>query len=351
LSTSSIQSVLGNLVALTNNRDETALEYLLAQSLYDLIAPLKTKAEDGEAVNTENALSVIIYRAIDIRKSLFSSVVIGKKTQDKNYGDLLKQALVDCFKSGKYCAYEQEGEPHITLYPFKNAVGSTVAVIAIEAQINDAQLHQIITMLLQIHQNFAGLINDNEHDALTGLLNRKTFQSKMNKILSDKIKIAKRKEDKLSQSHFLAIFDVDYFKNVNDDYGHLAGDNVLIHLTELMRKAFRDEDMLFRFGGEEFVGVFACANATEINDVIERFRKQVAKYDFPQVGKVTISAGFTKINPHDTTNHMIERADTALYYAKNNGRNRSCQFERLVTKGAFQQSKKTTRTNYCAIPL
>ncbi len=321
--------VLNKLITLTSERDDLALELLLAQALFDLILP----------ANEGSNSSVVIYRVKDIKKQLFSNVVIGNGLEG-GLSSHLKQALADCFNTGEYSAYVQEGEAHAALYPLRNSTGHTTAIIAIIAQICDTQLHETITMLLQIYQNFTGLINDNERDTLTGLLNRKTFEYKINKVLAHMHKTSKRMDDKPNQIHFLAIFDIDHFKRVNDEFGHLIGDEVLLLFSQLMTQTFRDKDLLFRFGGEEFVGVFECASVADIPRILNRFREKIGNFEFPQVGKVTVSSGSTQVTAYDASSQLIDRADTALYFAKNNGRNRSCHYEQLISDGALQENKK-----------
>jgi diguanylate cyclase (GGDEF)-like protein len=330
LHTHNTHLVLNKLIALTNERDVVALELSLAQSLFDLIA----------SFNANIANAVVIYRAIDIRKQLFSAEVIGQGIREGDFSAKLRQVLTDCFKSGEYNTYVQEGESRVALYPLSNAAGHTMTIIAIENFICDLQQHKTITMLLQIYQNFTGLINDNERDTLTGLLNRKTFEYKINKILEYMQNTAKRKNDKTNQLHYLAIFDIDHFKRVNDEFGHLIGDEVLLLFSQFIVQKFRSTDPLFRFGGEEFVAVFECASHADILNILERFREKVENFNFPQVGKVTVSAGYTDISANDASTSLIDRADAALYFAKNNGRNQVSHYEQLVAQGALQESKK-----------
>jgi len=331
LNSPSLKSVLSTLIGLTNERDIAALEVSLAQALFDLIAPL----------NVDAAKSITIYHVKDIGKQLFSEILIGKESDGYAPSSELKQKLSNCFKSGETCSHEETGKHIVTLYPLMNiSTGHTMAVLAIEADVCVPQQHETITMLLQIYQNFTGLIKDNERDALTGLLNRKTFEVKVNKVLLQMHQAAKRKDDKAGQLYFLAIFDIDHFKKVNDEFGHLIGDEVLLMLSQLMTQTFRDTDLIFRFGGEEFLCVFECSSPADIKLILERFRKKVSRFEFPQVGKVTISSGYTKISTDDGSSQMIDRADLALYYAKNNGRNRICQYEQLVAEGSLQDNKK-----------
>lgn len=323
----SIQTVLTNLIALTSERDVFQLELLLAQSLHDLIRPLT-----GDIKNP-----VVIYRAINVDKRQFNAVLIDTTEKIGALPDDFKEVLANCFIAGEFSSYESPQFGHINLYPLKNAQNRTVAIISIRARINDAQLHDTISMLLQIHQNFAGLITDNEHDTLTGLLNRKTFEGKLNKVLEQMLKSAKRKDDKTHTKYFLALFDIDHFKRVNDTYGHLVGDEVLKQMSKMMKDSFREKDMLFRYGGEEFLGVFECANAKDIRLILERFMLKVSQADFPKVGHITVSIGYSEVFSYDESAHVVSRADQALYYAKNHGRNMTCNFEQLIADGALQE--------------
>lgn len=348
----SIQTVLTNLISLTNERDVYELELLLAQSIYDLVQPMNHNADQ----------SVVVYRAVNISKLEFNSVVIttksdtdlpenkavaaslehspaGDESSHKNsaLSDDLKASLAECFESGKPLTIKGEDESELNFYPLKNATNRTVAVIAIKANINDLQLKQTIDMLLQIHQNFAGLIVDNEHDTLTGLLNRKTFEAKVDKIIQKMLSSTKRQDDQKNTKHYLALFDVDHFKKINDEYGHLVGDDVLRELSQLMKDTFRDKDTLFRYGGEEFVGVFECAKPQNIIQLLDRFRAKVSQFNFTGVGKVTISIGYTEVFSYDNSAQVVSRADQALYYAKQNGRNTTQQFEVLIANGLISE--------------
>lgn len=326
----SIQTVLTNLISLTNERDVYQLELLLAQSLHDLIQPLNSSADK----------SVVVYRAVNVNKKEFTSVVIGNEADEKALTEEMKQSLADCFESGEFLSLQAGDDSELNFYPLKNANNRTVAIIAIQANINDTQIHDTISMLLQIHQNFAGLINDNERDTLTGLLNRKTFEAKVNKVFETMVTSAKRQDDKKNTLHFLALFDIDHFKSINDEYGHLVGDEVLRELSKLMKDTFRDKDLLFRYGGEEFLGVFECAKAQDIMQLLERFRKKVSSYQFSEVGKVTISIGYTEIFTYDNSSQVVSRADQALYYAKDNGRNATFHFEKLIAEGSIIEEKE-----------
>ena len=131
--------------------------------------------------------------------------------------------------------------------------------------------------------------------------------------------------------------DIDKFKTINDRFGHLIGDEVLILMANLMRESFRVQDKLFRFGGEEFVALIRPAEFSHATRTFERFRTHVEAFNFPQVGRVTISIGFTRIKLGDTASKILDSADEALYWAKEHGRNQSHAYETLIAEGKLQQ--------------
>jgi len=129
--------------------------------------------------------------------------------------------------------------------------------------------------------------------------------------------------------------DIDHFKRINDTFGHLYGDEVLLLMANLMRQSFRRSDLLFRYGGEEFVVVLKTHLPNDSWNVLDRFRQTVALYQFPQVGQVTVSIGFTQIRDSEMPATIIERADRALYYAKDHGRNQMHNYEQLIGSGSL----------------
>ena len=193
----------------------------------------------------------------------------------------------------------------------------------------------LASVFLQIYRNYMQLIDANVHDTLTGLLNRKTFSDRVMHILSAQQDTLRRTEDKTvnRKEHCLAMLDIDHFKHVNDQFGHLYGDEVLLLFARLMSKTFREDDQLYRYGGEEFVVVLKGADLTTSFSVLERFRKKMESFHFPQVGNVTVSIGVVGITNQDLPTTVIEQADKALYYAKDHGRNQVCTYEKLLAEG------------------
>lgn len=134
----------------------------------------------------------------------------------------------------------------------------------------------------------------------------------------------------------LALIDVDHFKSINDRYGHLYGDEVLVALAHLMRSRFRESDALFRYGGEEFAVLLHARDAQAVHDTLERFREATSAMRISRVEQVTVSIGFLLIDGKiGHCSALVDCADKALYYAKANGRNQARAYEALVASGAI----------------
>jgi diguanylate cyclase (GGDEF)-like protein len=253
------------------------------------------------------------------------------------------------------------GAPCVTMYPLTT---DREAVGVLELQTDqplDAAAHHLVGSILRIHRNFQSLLDDSERDTLTGLLNRKTFDETFYKLVAENAMVefrqsaeaaadagapppaaapADRRSPPSRLLHYVGVIDIDHFKQVNDRFGHLIGDEVLLLLARLMRSVFRYHDRLFRFGGEEFVVLLRSAGDAEAGIAFERLRQAVNAYAFPQVGAISVSAGYTCLKPGDTSSSAFERADRAVYWAKSHGRNRVFSHARLVASGAMADDSK-----------
>lgn len=153
-----------------------------------------------------------------------------------------------------------------------------------------------------------------EKDPLTMIANRRSFFAS----LENEMKKAKRFKRALS----LLMIDVDHFKEINDRYGHNCGDEVLKTTAEIMGSMIRHIDVLARHGGEEFVVLISETELEGASALANRMRVAIEAHSFPDVGRVTISAGVAAYESGDSVTNFIEKADKALYEAKRNGRNR-----------------------------
>lgn len=157
------------------------------------------------------------------------------------------------------------------------------------------------------------LIYISYHDPLTGLNNRSYGE----KILTEYYSDTRYNNIPLS----LIFLDIDYFKNINDKYGHNTGDRMLKSISEVLKKSCRTSDHIIRWGGEEFIILLNKCSLELAVDLAERIRKNVEDYSDDEVGKITISLGVATLQPNETIHELISRADSALYQSKRNGRN------------------------------
>jgi diguanylate cyclase (GGDEF)-like protein len=208
------------------------------------------------------------------------------------------------------------------------ASGEVRYVVELSGVGRDTAEDERLRSLLAVTGRYYERLVEAEMDPLTRLCTRRVFQTQVETALRRRA---------AGFSHYFAIFDIDHFKRINDNYGHLFGDEILVHFAGLLRKTFRAADLLYRFGGEEFVVVFGVEAPQVGLGPLDRFRHAVETYEFPTVGRVTVSGGCVRINePSAPTATLLDHADQALYYAKVNGRNRVCDYDALVAGGELK---------------
>lgn len=154
-------------------------------------------------------------------------------------------------------------------------------------------------------------------DALTGINNRRRFLE----LLKGEIRRAERTGLPLS----MMMIDIDYFKNVNDRFGHVVGDQALRHFVTVSLSSLRDIDIIGRLGGEEFGVLLTGTSRGDAFIVAERLRREIENREFLSAGKeinITVSIGLTELITGESEDQLIKRADAAMYMAKQNGRNR-----------------------------
>ena len=152
-------------------------------------------------------------------------------------------------------------------------------------------------------------------DPLTGVFNRRYMMD----LLVHHILLSRKTEQPFSQG----IVDIDHFKKINDTLGRLTGDDVLKEIAKIITIAVRSSDLVFRFGGEEFIILFPNTNLENAGFVMQRIKSVIENHDFMGVPwKVTASGGFTQLTGTDSPDALLQRSDDLLYKAKQDGRNR-----------------------------
>lgn len=158
-------------------------------------------------------------------------------------------------------------------------------------------------------------------DQLTGVYNRHFFENS----IQLQLELFMKKRNVFS----LIIVDIDFFKKVNDTYGHLVGDAVLARLAILLKEYTKDKGDVIRYGGEEFVLILPHMDQYESLEFAKNINKKVEQQRFTDVGSITISLGVATVSESDSVSTLFKRADDALYFAKNNGRNQAHHFNSL----------------------
>ena len=180
--------------------------------------------------------------------------------------------------------------------------------------LDDTPDNELLRQLDQMHDQVSALKRLCSTDVLTGAWNRSHFE----RIVAMELDRSSRHRQPVS----LVLLDIDHFKHVNDTFGHQAGDTILRDLVSVVRNAMRSIDMLFRWGGEEFVVLAASTGYRGSAVLAETIREAVEAHRFPNVGAVTVSAGVAEYLAPEFAKMWFARLDHALYEAKNTGRNR-----------------------------
>lgn len=347
--------VIQSLADMTAHRNRELLDLALAEALMDVVTPDKVVFVMGitqggetrwlERARYERGLPPVL---VDPMWADFKSLVHADAYP-------LRQT---CLQTMTVLQQPPAGErtSHITLFPLSGDGGVESVLEVYSAQPMSAQTLQVVNSMQRVYHNMHALLDYSERDSLTNLLNRKSFDDTFFKALGvrsldDSADAShgelglpgsvERRQVPPMESYWLGMLDIDHFKRVNDTFGHLIGDEVLLLVARLLRLGFRFHDRLYRFGGEEFVVLMRCNDAASAFAVYERFRKSMEDFAFPQVGRITVSIGISRLSTSDTPAMALDRADQAVYAAKSSGRNRVIDHAELVRQGQASAAVKT----------
>jgi diguanylate cyclase (GGDEF)-like protein len=237
--------------------------------------------------------------------------------------------LVSCYHENKIVNHNSTDDNVIYVFPlgFEKEIQYLLKVVV---PVDKVGAPSYLLTFFKIFINYYKVIRSNERDFLTGMYNRRAFNRVMNTLEIHHHVDHKRKSD------YLVIIDIDFFKSVNDNFGHMIGDEVLILFSRVVRENIRAIDIAFRTGGEEFVIVLFDLSFENATTACERLRSTIEKTVFPQVHRLTLSGGFTKLEYPLDSFYALKKADSALYYSKDHGRNQISCYETLVESEKIQ---------------
>ncbi|ARU55342.1 signal transduction diguanylate cyclase [Oleiphilus messinensis] len=320
--------LLNSLVNITKTRDIDSLEYSLVSTIHEFIGcqqiAIYKKMDTPDAVSIERSLALYVDDDGQFQWS--------ERCEEEEPSP----ELISCLHSACTISVQSNTGVENRWIPVV-LQEKPVGAIALTSVGLDSQSQVLLNAFCRIFENYLAVLNENERDKLTGLLNRQTFDKKVADLMQKQVRNQYR-----GQAHegnrmihpgstsWLAIIDVDYFKQVNDRYGHVCGDEVLLLLAQKMNEFFRASDLLFRFGGEEFVIVFEPTRSDMLRKRLDAFMDMIRSTRFPFVANITVSIGVARMSPYDFPISVLENADRALYHAKDSGRDQLHFFHEIV---------------------
>jgi len=347
-------TLIEHIIKLTDHRDRDLLELTLSKALIDLL-PIE-RVVIARVLSQEGVRRWLEVATLDARG--------GGKVLDPLHVDFSTLRLVEDHKDRSTClqtnnrveiAWAGEEGPRITYIPlFTDSRNDDEGVIEIHSgsALKPEQL-QAIAELHRVFLNMFNLLAYSDRDALTGLLNRKslddTFYSAVldelgegaaAKALEAAVVPGQERRHRVPPNYWLGTITVDKFGLINDKNGHLMAEEVLLLVARIMNNTFRTYDRIYRFGGEHFAVLMHCPDEALVLAAFERFRANMEKFNFPQVGRVTACGGFTRVSADDSPSTALERAERAVDHGQRNGGNQVFSHIDLVRKGFFGDAPK-----------
>lgn len=325
-------AILASIVDITNQRDVRSVEASMAAAMMEHVA-----AESVRLIGNVPGQEGSYRELVAVRRNSGDAEEPFEWSGDRTL-DQLPAPAERCFRQNTVAGDELDASHCLCLPVLRD--DQVFAVVELRSsQSLEAEL-PLLRALVKIYSNYLYILHESECDKLTGLYNRRTFDSKFQVLVSDQ-KSQQQQDSAASEqrrhsdadSAWLGIIDIDHFKRINDTYGHIYGDEILLLMAQKMQSFYRRFDLLFRFGGEEFVILLEPCDEDSAKAVFNRFRREVAEFGFPQVGQVTVSIGVARIDENSLPTVVFGNADQALYHAKNAGRNRVYTYPELVRSG------------------
>lgn len=322
------------------------MQLLNIQTLFTLLKKLTSQTDSEELLVTLNDVlenrfkdvEVTVYELHSLRQPL-------KKEQEIRGLDCLQRQkpividhhpkMLEAFQSGQDVHLSEMMDGNRVVFPIKLYDNSISHLILLSHKYHHGGTEDILLGLMEIFRDLFRGIHEKGYDPLTRILNRQAFDVTVNKLTYELQPQPEVKLDRVKNFTFICIFDIDRFKQINDNYGHALGDETLVLFAQTIRTVCRQQDLFFRYGGEEFVLFLHEVDYLRAARILERCREAVETRRFPQVGQVTVSIGFAKMKPDLHPLEILSRADKALYYAKHNGRNQVHSYDKLLSRGAI----------------
>jgi len=348
-------TLIEHILKLTDHRDRDLLELTLSKALIDLL-PIQ-RIVIARVVTEEGEKRWLEVARLDAKG--------GGKVVDPLRVDFATLPRLDDASDRLKCllsrdvleiAWAGEEGPRINMLPlFSDSRKDDEGVIEVHsdgALTPDELL--VIDQLRRIYRNMYTLLEYSDRDALTGLLNRKSLDDAFYSAVLEELdgvaggskagkkpqSVGQERRHRVPANYWLGSATVDNFAAINDQHGHLIAEEVLLLVARVMNNTFRTYDRNYRFGGEHFGVLMHCPDEALVLAAFERFRANIEKFNFPQVGRVTVSCGFTSVMADDSPSSALEKTERAIDFAQRSGRNKVCSHLGLVRRGFFGEMPK-----------
>ncbi|MGI9134823.1 MAG: GGDEF domain-containing protein [Rhodoferax sp.] len=349
-------TLIEHLLKLTDHRDRDHLELTLSKALIDLLPidrVVMVRVVSEEGIKRWLEIASLDARGggklIDPLRVDFSALRPLEDDRDR----------LDCLRHRQRVevAWAGEGGPRITYLPlFADTFHEEEGVVEIHSGLPlQGEQQRTLEVMLHVFRNMYNLLAYSDRDALTGLLNRKalddTFYSAVLEELDEgaqakahrleaSVEAGQERRHRVPPNYWLGTVNVDHFGTISDRHGHLIAEEVLLLVARILNNTFRTYDRIYRLGGDQFAVLMHCPDEALVLAAFERFRANVEKFNFPQVGGVTACAGFTRVSAEDSPDTSLERAERAVDHAQQHGHNQVFSHAELVRKGVFGEVHK-----------
>ena len=351
-----MSTLIEHIVKLTDHRDRDLLELTLSKALIDLL-PIQ-RIVIARVMNFDGEKRWLDVARLD---SKGGGKVLDPMRVDFSTLERLEYATdrLKCLQTRELVEVAWAGEegPRIYMLPlFSDSRKDDEGVIEVhsDALLTEDQM-LMIEQLRRIYRNMYALLEYSDRDALTGLLNRKSLDDAFYSAVLEELdcvttvgsslagqpaEFDQERRHRVPANYWLGSAIVDNFAEIGDQHGHLIAEEVLLLVGRVMNNTFRTYDRIYRFGAEHFGVLMHCPDEALVLAAFERFRVNVEKFNFPQVGRVTVSCGFTPVTADDSPSSALEKTERAVDFAQRGGRNQVCSYQSLVRQGVFGEAPK-----------
>ncbi len=331
------------LAELTSHNDREIIERSLLETLSEYHGAEEYWLYQVLTIQPELSLGLLAYAA-------GGRIVVSEHAVKQQLPEQITQNVAEAILEAKV-AVAQTAEPSgdiFTIYPALDHNQEVFAILIERANEIVYESQRLAHGFLRVYANYLRLLELNRRDKLTGLLNRETLEQEITRIIilnNECIPPGLPKEPEVEEDsrlkkgelkHWLGVLDVDHFKRVNDTFGHIYGDEILILVARIMEQSVRGYDLIFRYGGEEFVILLKAFDFDDARSAFERIRTAIGTHNYAKAEQVTVSIGVIEIEQQTGPAEVIEHADEALYYAKDHGRDQVQFYDELVTLGKIR---------------